>query len=154
MKAKTKEQRKDRVLKRPTPAPAPRRGTSRRGLLITVVAVVLAFAATWAFFELVVWNTVPPELVGKWVVVDGPQEGATFDFYRGGSLRGVVNIDGREAILDASIRVEAKKIYSTTTNPRSGRADTKVQLIRVLTADELVVEDTQGQRLNMRRAAL
>jgi hypothetical protein len=130
------------------------RKPSRGKWLIVVSALVgvVAFVGTWAFFELVVWARVPPELVGKWVVREGPQEGATFDFYRGGTMVGRVNAGGNEAIVNARIRVEDKTIYSTTTNPHTGRDDTMALKIRALTARELVVEDQQRQLLKMERA--
>ncbi len=99
-----------------------------------------------------VWARVPPELVGKWVVREGPQEGATFDFHRGGTMVGHVNAGGNEAIVKARIRVQDKAIYSTTTNPHTGHEDTMVLNIRALTARDLVVEDPQGQVLKMERA--
>jgi hypothetical protein len=94
----------------------------------------------------------PPELVSKWVVKEGPQEGATFGFYRGGTMVGRINADGKEAIVKARIRVEDKAIYSTTTNPHTGQDDTMVLKIRPLTPRELMVEDQQGQLLKMERA--
>lgn len=117
------------------------------------VAVLLAFAGTWAVFELVIWNKLPAQLVGKWVVMDGPQEGATFDFFRNGTMVGTVNIQGREGIVKATVRVEGDKIFSTTRNPGTGLDDTRVQTIRSLTDIELVVEDGQGKQLRMRRAS-
>jgi uncharacterized protein (TIGR03066 family) len=112
----------------------------------------VAFGGTWAFLERVVWARVPSELVGKWVVTEGPQEGATFDFYRSGSMVGRVNAGGNEAVVNARIRVEDNKIYSTTTNPHTGRDETMILTIRTLTARELVVEDQQGKVLRMERA--
>ena len=119
--------------------------------LLLALCVLLACGATWAFCEFVLWNKVPPELVGKWTVTEGPQVGATFDFYRGGTMVGRVNSDGNEAIVNASVRVEDKKIYSTTRNPHTGQDDTMVLTIRALTATQLTVEDGQGQLLKMER---
>jgi hypothetical protein len=82
----------------------------------------------------------------------GPQQGATFDFYRGGTMVGRVNAGGKEAIVDARVRVEDKIIYSTTKNPHTGEDDTTVLTIRTLSARELVVEDKQGQVMKMERA--
>jgi hypothetical protein len=121
--------------------------------LLLALTVLLAFGATWAFCELVLWSKVPSELVGKWVVTEGPQVGATFDFYRSGTMVGRVNDAGNEAIVNASIRVEDKKIYSTTRNPQTGRDDTMVLTIRTLGPNALVV-DGQGQILIMERAEL
>jgi uncharacterized protein (TIGR03066 family) len=116
------------------------------------IGMLLTFAGTWAILEFVVWNTLPRELVGKWVVTDGPQEGATFDFYRSGKMVGHINQGGRLAIVDAVVRVEDNKIYSTTRHSQSGEELTTVQTIRTLTSRDLVVEDQQGNRTRMERA--
>ena len=63
-----------------------------------------------------------------------------------------LNAGGKEAIVKARVRVEDRKIYSTTRNPHTGQDDTKVLVIRTLTARQLVVEDEQGQVLRMERA--
>ena len=123
-----------------------------RGVMIGVLCALVAFGGTWAFFEYVVWNTVPPELVGKWVVTEGKQEGATFDFFRGGTMVGTVNVKGNEAIVNARIRVEDKQIFSTTVNPNTGRNDTRVLAIRRLSPTELVIEDAESGVLKMARA--
>jgi uncharacterized protein (TIGR03066 family) len=148
MKAKHKMQRKQPAASPPRAAVA---GSGKRWL---VLALAVAFSAggVWAFCEFVVWNRLPSELVGKWVVTDGPQEGATFDFFRNGTMVGKIDVQGREGIIDASVRVEGNKLYSTTTHPQSGRADTRVQTIRTLTATALVVEDDRGQVMKMERA--
>jgi uncharacterized protein (TIGR03066 family) len=132
---------------------APRSGwpaTAKVALLVCVG--LLAGLGTWVVLEFVIWNRVPAELLGKWVVQQGPQEGATFDFYRNGTMVGKVNVGGKEAIINATIRVEDKTIYSTTQHPQTGQTDTKKLLIRTLTATQMVVEDEQGQVLNMERA--
>jgi hypothetical protein len=121
-------------------------------LLFLVLCALLVGAGTWVLFEFVIWNTTPPALVGKWVVTEGPQEGATFDFYRGGTMRGVMNVGGKEGIINARVRVEDKKIFSTTQNPHTRRDDTHALIIRTLTEMNLVVEDEQGNLLKMERA--
>jgi hypothetical protein len=135
---------------RPLSIAAPPR--SRRGRILLVASALGLCTATWAFFEFVVWNRLPPELVGKWVVVEGPQEGATFDFFRNGTMTGRINLGGNEGIINARVRVEGKNIYSTTRHPETGQEDTVVQIIRRLTATELVVEDERGKLLKMERA--
>ena len=135
------------------PAPtAPRGASIAASIWFPALILFLVAGGTWAFFEFVVWNAVPAELVGKWVVTDGPQEGATFDFYRSGKMVGRVNQGGQLAHVYAAIRVEGDKIYSTTLHPKTGQETTIVQTIRTLTAKELVVEDAKGKRLNMERA--
>jgi len=148
---KSKHQFRIKKLARTSPPEVALKRSWQRPLLLAL-CVLLAFGATWGFCELVLWNKVPPELVGKWEVTEGPQVGATFDFYRGGTMVGRVNAGGNEAIVNASIRVEDKKIYSTTRNPQTGQDDTMVLTIRALTPKALVVVDEQGQLLKMERA--
>lgn len=114
--------------------------------------VALCALATWAVFEYVVWNKLPSDLVGKWVVEGGPQDGATFDFYRNGTMLGRVNANGMEALVQATVRVEGIVLYSTTINPRTKSAETREQTIEVLTDDTLVLKDGQGGRLRLVRA--
>src|SRR5208337_4948110 len=85
--------------------PVPARGSLMRRLVLGSV-LLLAAAGTWAFFEFVVWNKVPSELVGKWVVTNGPDEGGTIDFYRNGTMVATVNQGGYQGIINATIRVE------------------------------------------------
>ncbi len=132
------------VVKRPT--------ASQRWLYFSVVLAVVAGLATWYLFENVVWARVPPELAGKWVVVGGQQDGATFDFYSNGVLVGKVNAGGSVAVINAGVRVDGKKILSTTQNPDTGTYDTTVLVIKTLTANELVVEDERGNVMKMKRA--
>src|ERR1700688_1552307 len=92
---------------RPRPGtPVPRR--SLRSILIVAVCALLVGAGTWALFEFVIWNTTPAALVGKWVVMEGPDEGGTVDFHRNGTMVAKVNQGGFEGIINAVIRVEGK----------------------------------------------
>jgi uncharacterized protein (TIGR03066 family) len=95
----------------------------------------------------------PKELIGKWVVVEGPQEGALFEFLPEGKMIAKVNVNGNEGIINATVRVEDKKLLSTTKDPQKGTDLTRVLLIRVLTAEVFVVEDDQGDLWKMRRPA-
>jgi uncharacterized protein (TIGR03066 family) len=150
MKSKTKQQRKHQPVR--PPQMAPRGAGSSRRLLLLALAVLAVGAGTWALFEYVIWNTTPPELVGKWLVVRGPQDGATFDFYRNGTMVGHVNMDGREGIVSARIRVEGDRIYATTRHPVSGEELTRVQTIERISRKNLVLKDERGEVLVMERA--
>jgi hypothetical protein len=122
------------------------------GLCFLAAATATWALATWGL-EYVLPSKLPTELLGKWVVVGGPQDGATFDFSRSGAMVGRVNIDGREGIINARCRVEANTLFSTTTNPRTGlEKQTRTQKIRSLTATSLVLEDESGQVLRLERA--
>lgn len=127
--------------------PLPIRRWAILGLLLLV-----AGAGTWAVFEFFIWSTVPPELVGKWVVTEGPDEGGTIDFYRNGTMVAVVNLGGKKGIVDARVRVEGKKIYATVRHQQTGEEGTRIQTIKVLQADRLVLEDEKGNSINLERA--
>jgi uncharacterized protein (TIGR03066 family) len=119
---------------------------------VLAACLLAAAGGTWAVLEFVIWNTLPPALVGKWVVEQGEQEGATFDFYRNGGMVGRVNVKGREGVIHARVRVEGDTLFSTTRNPYSGQDETRKQTIKTLTAVSLVLEDEQGHVLRMSRA--
>src|SRR5260370_41676081 len=65
----------------PSADPFPLRRWAILGFLL-----LLAGVGTWAVFEFFIWSQVPPELLGKWVVTEGPDEGGTIDFYRNGTM--------------------------------------------------------------------
>ncbi len=120
--------------------------------MLALLALTIA-GATWAIFEFVVWNKLPRELVGKWVVTEPTeQEGATFDFYRTGAMVGVINMHGKEGHVNASIRLEGQNMHATTKHPTTGEEMTRTQVIRTLTENELVLQDEKGQLLKMKRA--
>lgn len=149
MKAKHKAKGQAQLVR---PAAAPSHGTGRKRLLFVLLTLGVA-VGTWALFEFVVWNKIPSELVGKWVVVDGPREyaDATFDFHRSGAMQAIVNLQGKQGTIDATIRVEGKTIFSTSRRPTTGEVRTTIQVIRSLTPTELVVEDEQGKLMKMKR---
>jgi uncharacterized protein (TIGR03066 family) len=95
----------------------------------------------------------PKDLLGKWVVVEGPLKGAAFEFFPDGKMLAKLNIEGKELIINATVRVENKQLLSTTKNPQSGKEDTRVLPIRTMTSTEFVVEDDQGKLIKMQRPA-
>ena len=119
---------------------------------VLALCLVLAGATTWAVLEFVVWNKLPGELVGKWVVRGGEQDGATFDFYRNGTMLGRINMGGNEGIIKARVGVEGDTLFITTQNPRTKNDETKKQIIKTLTAKELVLQDDQNYVFRMERA--
>lgn len=119
---------------------------------VIALIVVATAGGSWALLEYVVWAKLSYPLVGKWVVEGGDQDGATFEFYRNGSMVGRVNVGGREGVIDARVRIEGDKLLTTTRNPMTGLAETRPQTIRVLTENNLVLVDEQQSILRMVRA--
>lgn len=116
------------------------------------ICLLLGAGAAWGFVEFFVWNKVPSDLVGKWVVEGGEQDGATFDFYRNGAMIGRINVNGREGIIDARVEIKDSKLMTTTQNPRTGKAETRTQTIQTFNRNSLVLVDDRGTVLRMARA--
>jgi uncharacterized protein (TIGR03066 family) len=126
-------------------------GNAKRWVLLGL-AMLLAFGSTWAFLEKFVWATTPSELVGKWVVTEGADEGGTVDFYSNGDMIATVNKQEMAFIIKAKIRVEDKKLYVTTKHETTGKLGLRVQTIKVLSGNYLVLEDERGKSVKMKRA--
>jgi uncharacterized protein (TIGR03066 family) len=142
---------KKQVAQPQSPKAAAARYSPMRWVVLGLTMLLVA-GGTWGFMEFIIWNKLPAELVGKWVVTEGPDEGGTIDFYRDGTMRAVVNLQGKTGIVDAVVRVEDKKIYATLTNQFTGGKGTRVQTITVLTRDRLILEDERGNSIKLRRA--
>ncbi|MBI2808757.1 MAG: hypothetical protein HYX68_27530 [Planctomycetes bacterium] len=141
----------------PSAPPAKAAGGNARRWIVLGLGALLTAAATWSFLEFVVWNKVlwnqlPGDLIGKWVVSGGDQDGATFDFYRNGSMRGRINAGGREGIINARIEVEGDTLFITTRNPHTKQDEVKKHLIKVLNRSELVLQDERKTLFRMERA--
>lgn len=148
--AKLKQQKQRKPA---TPGPHPQRGRAGwpRWVWVALALLVLAGAGTWAVLEFVVWNKVPPELVGTWEVQGGPMSGGTFAFSRDGTLK--IRHRGQEtdSAMNARVAVEDKTLLTTTKHPQTGQEDTRRSTIRELTAQSLVIELEKGEVLKMVR---
>jgi hypothetical protein len=122
--------------------------------LVIVLCVVFAGGGTWALGEFVIFSKLPPELVGKWEVLEGKDmKGAIFDFSRFGSLEAhLPSPDPKKTnVLQGSVSVEDKKLFITTQNPRTKQDETRSCLIRELTPTTLTVEFEKGEIFKMLR---
>ncbi len=117
-----------------------------------VLCLVLTAGATWAVVEFVGWSRIPHALAGKWVVQGGEQDGATFDFHRNGTMIGRINVRGKEAIIDARVRVEGDSLLITTRNPTTQRDEVRSLKIEKLTPTQLILEDPRGVVMRMEKA--
>jgi len=133
------------------PAP-PAAQSSKKQLALLAFCLVVACAGTLAIMEYVVWSRLPSALVGKWVVVGGDQDGATFDFYPNGAMEGHINVNGNEHVIKADVAVEEDTLIITTKHPRTGQVDVKTQTIKTLNARELVLQDEKKSVFRMQRA--
>ncbi|HYT92554.1 MAG TPA: hypothetical protein VEL76_27810 [Gemmataceae bacterium] len=120
---------------------------------LSVLCLLLVGGGTWATFEFVVWNKLPSQLLGKWVIEGGEQDGATLDFFRNGTMIGRMNVRGSLAIVNGRAAVEGNKLFITTQNPQTRQEETQAQTIKVLTSEELIVEDGKGKTFRLSRAS-
>jgi uncharacterized protein (TIGR03066 family) len=115
------------------------------------LGLVVAGAGTLAVLEFLIWNKVPPALVGTWEVEEGPQYGGTFTFARNGNL--VIHLKNQRS--DYTIRaravVEGKTLLTTTYNPQTREEETHTITILELTAHSLVLELDNGEVLKFVR---
>jgi hypothetical protein len=148
-----KRQKIARKPKQPLPRPARREGRkwTRRHWALAALWLLLAAGGAWAALEFVVWNKLPPELVGKWQVKEGPMAGGAFYFSRFGTLEIHGNNQGRTYTLKARVAVADKTLLTTTQNPRSQQDETRQSVIRELTASTLILELESGEVLKMAR---
>jgi uncharacterized protein (TIGR03066 family) len=121
-------------------------------LALIALCLLLAGGATWAAFEFVILAKLPSELVGKWVVVGGKQDGATFDFSRGGKMVARLNHNGQEALINATVVVEGDILHVTTPHPQTKVEDTRKIKILELTERRLTLQDENGELWKMDRA--
>jgi uncharacterized protein (TIGR03066 family) len=125
-------------------------GLPRWGLI--ALCVLLTSGVTWAACEFVILSKLPSELVGKWVVVGGQQDGATFDFSRRGTMVARLNNNGREALVKATVTVEGDILCVTTPHPQTNVEDTRKIKILELTDRKLTLQDEKGEVWKMDRA--
>jgi hypothetical protein len=126
---------------------------TRRQWALAALWLLLLGGGAWAALEFVVWNKLPPELVGRWQVREGPMAGGVFDFSSRGNLEIHVLNQGRLTPLSkARVAVNDKTLLTTTYNPRSQQEETKQSAIRELTANSLILELESGEVLKMTRS--
>ena len=119
-------------------------------LLLSACALFAAGSglAAWDYFRC----KLPPEIVGKWVVEEGPQFGGSFEFFRSGSL--VIRLKNNNKEFVHRIHVDLIDKALVTNEPR--RADflhpVSSYVIQELTPNTLILEFEEGEVLRMSRA--
>lgn len=127
----------------------------RRALLMKAafasLVIALVAGATFALFHFVIWNRIPHQMAGTWLIPEGELKGATLEFLRNGTMVGIVNIDGKEGRIRGKIDVEEGKLHITTIHPVTFKEHTDTQTIQSLTDDEFVIVDKKGTVIRMER---
>jgi hypothetical protein len=139
----------------PSGAPGPVPSAAPRWLprwAVALLCVAVSAAATFALFEYVILSKIPRAMLGKWVVVEGPMEGATLEFFRDGTMIGRVDTPENKGVIEARVRSDGNTLWSTTKHPMTGQEETAEQTIVSLTETEIVLEDRKGARIKLQRA--
>jgi hypothetical protein len=144
--AKLKQQKQRKPA---TPGPNPQRGRAGgpRWVWVALALLLLAGAGTWAVLEFVIWNKVPPELVGTWEVQTGSLAGGTFEFSRDGALR----MRHLKADVKWRVTVDGKTLQMTTHGAHTKEERTQGGVIQELTPHSLIIELEKGEALKMVR---
>ncbi len=108
------------------------------------LCLVLTSALTYYGFANYVWSQVPAELVGRWEVKGGPQDGAILEFHRNGTLTANVNVEGYHGASSSHVKATRTELIITSKHPRTGERKTQTQKIEKLTNKELVLVAENG----------
>lgn len=121
----------------------PTKGRRRIWFFAVVIGLLSAYG-TYYLVEFVFWPRVPAELVGAWRVMGGPQDGVILEFLPNGLFQAMIRKGEEGATVRARVQVEDNLVHITSTNPRTGAAETKTHIIHRLTETELDLEDPMG----------
>lgn len=153
LKSKITRNRKQRAQRQPTQTQA-KEPVKQRSWMYTsllVACFLVGGVGTLYVFDNYVWAKVPAEMVGKWGVDGGPQDGATLVFSRDGTLVATVNVNGKKGIIQSQVRVNGKKLTITSTHPITNEQKMQTQWIEKLTDRELILKDESGVTFKMVR---
>jgi uncharacterized protein (TIGR03066 family) len=89
----------------------------------------------------VVAPSIPSELIGAWEVVDGNLKGATLEFTWHGTAIATSYTKNVKEVTTSTVKLEGKRLFMSTEDPRTRKTDTVVQTIINLTDNELVFRD-------------
>jgi hypothetical protein len=152
----TKKQKARKTPKQPVPpaakpstSPQVQEKKSPRWLRWGFAAACLFVAAiaTYGLIDYVLFPRIPSELVGKWRVQGGPQDGVTLQFQRNGDFEARLEFGGKEGGVHGRAELDNaddKKLRIVSTDSRTKRKITKIHIIRSLTENELLLEDPTG----------
>jgi uncharacterized protein (TIGR03066 family) len=115
------------------------------------LCLLVAAAGTLAVLEFVIWNKVPPALVGKWQIEEGPHYSGTFEFSRTGQMTVHLRNHKNDFHWKSRVGVDGKTIRSTTVNAQTREEETHESTILELTAHSMILELENGEVLKMAR---
>ncbi len=118
--------------------------------LFLLVCLVGSSLASFVIFKYIA-PSVPNELVGTWMIADGPLKGATLEFRWYGTAIATLNVKGKKEETRQAVKVAGSKMLLTSTDDATGKEDTVSQTILKLTKDELVIRDEERRVYTMKR---
>jgi hypothetical protein len=115
--------------------------------ILASICLVAGAYITYGLVDNVLWPCIPASLVGTWRVQGGPQDGVTLDFQPNGDFQARLALGGKGGVVHARAELDQaddKVLRIVATDPQSGQRTTKVHIIRLLTQNELHLEDPTG----------
>lgn len=89
------------------------------------------------------------KIVGKWTMKKGEETG-TIEFTKDGKLTVSHSKDGKEFKMNGTYEISKNKI--TVHFDKGGKKDTKMGTIETLTADTLVINPEEGEKMSFKKA--
>ncbi len=123
-----------------TPASASLRKYLFGGLLFVAAVVLGYFVVTWLLRP-----TLPDSIVGEWRMAGGDIDGTRFSFARDGTFKAKLTVNGKEVEVQAHVEMHDDTLRYTILNPATGKNEIKIQTIKSLTDQEMVVEENRQQ---------
>ncbi len=112
--------------------------------LVAVGCVFLALA-----FTAMAGDVDGKKVVGKWTMKKGEDTGHV-EFTKDGKLHITHSKDGKEIKMDGTYEISKDKI--TVHFEKDGKKETKMGTIEKLTADTLIIESSEGEKMEFHRA--
>jgi hypothetical protein len=126
----------------------------RRGLkytLLSLTCIAVSGLLTYGSIQLLSPVHLPPEMRGKWIVVEGKGlNGATLEFFADGRMIGVVPAAAGGVTIEGRAKVEGNRFRVVAVTGAPGWA-TKPQDILELNHHWFVMQDADGEVLIMQR---
>lgn len=116
----------------------------RRWLLI-VGCFALGGIGMYAVAENYLVTRIPEELVGRWRVSGGDQDGVTLEFHKTGAFEARKKRGMEEGSVHARVEVGDKKLHIFSRIPGTDSEDRKTHIIHSITEKEMMLEDPEGK---------
>jgi uncharacterized protein (TIGR03066 family) len=129
--------------------------SKRRFAAFLLICLLCSAGISYGVFKYiapsVVAPSIPSELIGAWEVVDGNLKGATLEFTWHGTAIATSYAKNVKEVTTSTVKLEGKRLFMSTEDPKTRKTDTVVQTIINLTDNDLVFRDEDKNTYRMVR---